>query len=201
MRARTLLNPFKSPQQFLKPTWSEIFSNFTGTLDVEIGFGTGSFIQKYALANPSHHVVGFEIRKKLVDFAQEKVTAQKLTNAFLVWGNGQAGLRDMFDHNSIDRLFIFHPDPWAKRQHHKRRVISSEFLALAHQKLKQQHNLYLATDVPELWTDMLTTIEQSKKFMQTCDDEFWTIHYQTRWKEMSLQHNRSLFFGTFQALL
>lgn len=199
MRVRTLLNPFKCPQRFTSQDWNGLFPEFQGNLDVEIGFGTGSFIRHYAQANLERSIVGFEIRKKWVDFAQEKVNEQKITNAYLVWGNGHFGLEDMFQDQSIDRLFIFHPDPWEKHRHHKRRIISLEFLELAHKKLKPNHNLYLATDVPELWVDMLATIKTSEKFIQTSDDEFWTMHYQTRWKEMSLQHNRSLFYGTFQA--
>lgn len=199
MRVRTLLNPFKCPQRFTVQSWQEHFCNFNGILDVEIGFGTGSFIHHYAQSNLNRSIVGFEIRKKLVDHAQAKVTELALNNAYLVWGNGQFGLEDMFHDHSIDRLFVFHPDPWEKKRHHKRRVISPGFLNHAHRKLKQGHSLYVATDVQDLWHDMLTTITESGKFHQICDDFFWENHYQTRWKEMSQAHNRSLFCGTFQA--
>lgn len=199
MRVRTLLNPFKCPQRFSQQVWADLFPNFQGILDVEIGFGTGSFIHQYAQNNPQSCIVGFEIRKKMVDIAQEKVTELKITNAHLVWGNGHFGLEDMFQDHTINQLFVFHPDPWEKKRHHKRRVLSLEFLKLAHQKLKLNHNLYLATDVPELWADMLATIQESGKFVQVPGDEFWTTHYQTRWKEMSQAHHRSLFYGTFQA--
>ncbi|GEM_PF-782744 len=200
MRVRTLLNPLSCPQRFSKQKWTEIFPNFTGTLDVEIGFGTGSFLDQYATANPTHALVGFEIRKKLVDWAQERITAQKLENVFLVWGNGTFGLHDMFEDKSIDRLFVFHPDPWPKRTHHKRRVLNQDFLTLAYTKLKHNGRLYVATDVPELWDFMLKNILISKKFTPIQDDYFWSTFYKTRWKEMSEEHNRSLFFGTFQAI-
>lgn len=199
MRVRTLLNPLSCPQRFSKQKWAEIFPRFTGILDVEVGFGTGSFLDQYAAANPTHALVGFEIRKKLVDAAQELITASKLDNVFLVWGNASFGLQDMFEDNSIDRIFVFHPDPWPKRTHHKRRVINQEFLTLAQKKLKQNGFLYVATDVPELWEVMLKTIETSEKFVPVQDDYFWSTFYKTRWKEMSEEHNRSLFFGTFQA--
>ena len=201
MRVRTLLNPLSCPQRFLKQQWSEIFPHFADILDVEVGFGTGSFLDQYGQANPDHALVGFEIRKKLVDAAQERISAAKLENVFLVWGNGTFGLHDMFADNSIDRLFVFHPDPWPKRTHHKRRVINQDFLALAQTKLKKNGCLYLATDVPELWDFMFKTIIISEKFTVVQDDYFWSTFYKTRWKEMSEEHNRSLFYGTFQARL
>lgn len=199
MRVRTLLNPLSCPQRFTKQKWNEIFPLFTGTLDVEVGFGTGSFLDQYGQSNPTHGLVGFEIRKKLVDAAQERIIASKLDNVFLVWGNASFGLHDMFEDKSIDRIFVFHPDPWPKRTHHKRRVINQEFLTLVQKKLKENGCLYIATDVPELWDVMLKTITTSEKFTAVHDDYFWSTFYKTRWKEMSEEHNRSLFFGTFQA--
>ena len=200
MRIRTLLNPFNCLQRYEKQLWEKIFPHFDGTLDVEVGFGTGSFLESYAKAHPTHAIVGFEIRRQLVEAAQERITQLGLENIHLVLGNCQLGLEDMFEDKSIDRLFIFHPDPWPKRQHHKRRVLNTQFLELIHQKLKLGHCLYLATDVPELWKAMLATIEETKKFAHITDDPFWTTLYHTRWRTYSLERNRSLFYGTFQAL-
>ncbi len=199
MRIRTLLNPFSCLQRYKRQDWLALFPNFQGILDVEIGFGTGHFITSYAKTFPTHAVVGFEIRKKLVELVQEKSKLAQLDNTCLVWGNGQYGLEDMFEDKSIDRIFVFHPDPWIKRHQNKRRVVSPAFLELVHTKLKPGCHLYVATDVPELWEVMLQAIQDSQKFTLIPDDPFWTTLYHTRWKEMSLEHNRSLFYGTFQA--
>ncbi len=198
MRVRTLVNPFSCVKRYPKPVWPELFPAFCGIIDVEIGCGTGSFLRNYAAAHPAHAVVGFEIRKKLVDAAQAKIAEQKLENAFLLWGNGHTGLEDMFDNNSIDRLFIFHPDPWIKRHHLRRRIINAPFLDLVHQKLKPDGCMYIATDVPDLWAAMHESIVSSQKFTHITDDPFWTTLYHTRWKEMSIEQKRSLFYGTFQ---
>lgn len=200
MRVRTLLNPFKSPQSFTKVSWNEIFPHCAETLDVEIGFGTGSFIQNYAQKELLRNIIGFEIRRKMVDIAQEKIKEATIANAHLVWGNGHAGLRDMFDDQSVDRVIVLHPDPWPRRRHNKRRVLSSEFVTLVHKKLKMGHCLYLATDVEELWHDMFKTIQDSGLFTLIQDNFFWEERYQSRWKEMSERENRKLFCGTFQAL-
>jgi len=201
MRIRTHINPFSYTKRYDKQNWDHIFPNFTGIIDVEIGFGYGDFATYYANMYPERSIVGFEINKKLSDCAQEKVTNNNLENAHLVWGNGNHGLEDMFENDSIDRLFVFHPDPWFKSQHIKRRVITPGFLEIAHKKLKPSHCLYLATDVPALWDAMLETIKQSQLFTLANDNEFWDTCYQTKWKERSLEKDKKLFFGTFKKFL
>jgi tRNA (guanine-N(7)-)-methyltransferase len=198
MRVRTLGNPFSCRQRFVKQPWNMIFPDFNGTLDVEVGFGTGSFLEHYAQLNPTRSIVGFEIRKRWVEFAQKRAQEKKLSMICPLLGNAQIGLQDMFDDESIDRLFIFHPDPWPKGQHRNRRVITPDFLALAHKKLKPGQHMYIATDVPELWEYMRAMINESGLFSVIEHDDFWQTTYQTRWKEMSLEHDRALFYATFK---
>lgn len=200
MRMRTLLNPFSCFQRHPKKSWDQIFPNFQNVLDVEMGCGTGSFMLTYAATHPDRCLVGFEIRKRLVECAQAKIEEQKLTNAHLLWANGQIALEDMFQDESIDRLFIFHPDPWPKLAHRKRRIITPAFLELVSRKLKPNGLMYLATDVPELWDYMFELINESKLFKVTEDNEFWQTVYQTRWKEMSLEQNRSISYATFKKI-
>ena len=151
MRVRTHLNPFHYMQRFEKKPLSELFSPFHGIIDVEMGFGYGDFMAHYATLYPERCIVGFEINTKLAEYTQKTIHEKKLTNVLPLWGNGLCGLHDMFDDQSIDRLFIFHPDPWFKNRHIKRRVVTHEFLVDAHKKLKVGSCLYIATDVPELW--------------------------------------------------
>ena len=100
--------------------------------------------------------------------------------------------------SSFIRIFIFHPDPWPKSRHRKRRLINASFLEIMQRKLKPNGKLYLSTDVLELWQDMLETITTSLKFEIDQDEEFWTTLYQTRWHEISQQHQRTLSFATFK---
>ena len=47
---------------------------------------------------------------------------------------------------SIDMLRIYFPDPWPKKRHHKRRLVSPEFVDLAVRVLSEGGRLHLATD-------------------------------------------------------
>ncbi len=197
MRVRTLLNPFSCRQRFDRADWHTMFPQFQNNLNVEIGFGTGSFLVHYGKQHPDQHIVGFEIRKRLVQQAQDAITTEKLTNALAIDGNGQIGLEDMFADASVDRIFIFHPDPWPKLRQQKRRVVTPAFVQLIERKLKPGGKLYLATDVEELWAYMVDIVGTASTLNPTNDLLFWEQDYKTRWQEMTEEQNRSRFFGTF----
>lgn len=200
MRIRTHLNPFHYTQRFEKKPLSNLFSHYHGITDVEMGFGYGDFMAHYAVLYPERCIVGFEINSKLAEFAQKTVQEKNIPNALPLWGNGLHGLHDMFEDHSIDRLFVFHPDPWFKNRHLKRRVVNPEFLISAHKKIKSGSCLYVATDVEQLWNAMLKTIQDSGLFVSTEDQDFWNNCYQTKWKERSLEKDKKLFFGTFRTI-
>lgn len=198
MRIRTLTNPFNCQRRFSKPHWPDIFPEFNGTLDVEIGIGKGDFIIRYADTYPERSIVGYEIRCRAYEEVLERVGQRTLKNIHLGWGNGQTGLEDMFEDNSIDRIFVFHPDPWPKNKHSNRRLISPEFLDLAYAKLKPGGCLYVATDVAALWDHMYKTIIAHNKLTLFDHDTFWQEHYQSRWRDIGIENQRSLHYGTFK---
>lgn len=200
MRIRTLNNPFSCRQRFEKQPWESIFPAFKQTLDVEIGVGGGDFIEYYASTHPERSIVGYEIRYRAFEHVQQRLQNAQLTNAHVCWGHGQIGLQDMFDDNSISKMFIFHPDPWPKNKHSNRRLINPDFLDTVYTKLAPGGLIYLATDVAELWDYMHATIIAHKKFTLLEQDSFWQEHYHTRWREISERDNRTLNYGTFKKL-
>jgi tRNA (guanine-N7-)-methyltransferase len=198
VRIRTHTNPLSCTQHFEKLDAIKIFPTFCGKLDFEIGFGQSSFIRNHAKAHPDRFVVGIDVRKKTFELMQEKVGKEKIANIHLAFGNGSICLNEMFENNSLDNIFIFHPDPWLKRRHLKRRLVNSEFLITAQQKLKIGGKIYISTDVEPLWIEMLKTFEANPNFKQIEDRSFWADYYQTRWDEISKEKQRKTHFGTFE---
>jgi tRNA (guanine-N7-)-methyltransferase len=49
---------------------------------------------------------------------------------------------------SVDELWVFFPDPWPKKKHHKRRMLSPEFAQLIARVLRPGGTLRMATDWP-----------------------------------------------------
>ncbi|MBT3261425.1 tRNA (guanosine(46)-N7)-methyltransferase TrmB [bacterium] len=198
MRVRTHTNPFNYYHRLEKIVLADIFKNTKCSLDLEIGFGRGVFLRNYAQLNPERNIIGVEIRKVVVEILQKKIAAGDLHNVFLVHGNGEIFLEDALEDNAVDRVFIFHPDPWFKKRHYKRRVINEKFLETCVRKMKNGAKLYLSTDVAELWEYMEDFLKKHPSFSLVQDDVFWQTYYQTHWQDFSQKDHRSCFLGVFQ---
>jgi len=201
MRIRTHTNPLSYTQRFEKIKSSEIFSKYSDTIVLEIGFGQSSFLLNYAKAHPQTLAIGVEARKKAVEAMQETVEAQKAAcpNVHLVHGNGYLCLQDMFDDHSLNEMFIFHPDPWIKRRHQKRRLMSQEFLDVATHKLTHNGLIHISTDVAPLWQEIMDMFARNPQFVLRENHPFW-IDYTTSWHEMCQKQQRQTFCATFSLI-
>lgn len=166
-------------------------------IDLEVGFGQSSFIVEHALRNPTRLIVGVEVRKQAVAYVQEIATSRGCTNALLLHGNGMLCLEDLFHNETLSTIFIFHPDPWAKRRHHKRRLITPSFIELCITKLKTGGKIHVSTDVQSLWEEITAICAGFPNRLKQVDDPFWVTDYATRWDDFSKQRQRTTFCSTF----
>ena len=198
MRVRTHTNPFNYYERIKRINIAEIFPKCSlEKIDIEIGFGKGIFIRNWAKNHPERCVIGAEIRANIVQILQKKIQKEDVQNIHLYHGNGEILVDDGFEDQSIDNIFIFHPDPWFKKKHHKRRVINSKFIKIIQKKLKQTGFLRLSTDVEDLFEDMIETISTIPELILITNDPFWETEYTTHWQEYSNLDNRHTFSATF----
>ena len=61
--------------------------------------------------------------------------------------------------NSLESVYLFFPDPWHKKRHHKRRQVQAEWAQLIRSKLKIGGYLHMATD----WQEYAEAIEEEVK--------------------------------------
>ena len=196
-RVRTHTNPFNFYQKLEPLKLNTIFDNPTQPLDLEIGFGKGVFLQHWAKLNPEHNVVGVEVRKGIVEIVKEEVNEKKVKNIHLIHNSGERVLEDCISDNQLNSIFIFHPDPWLKKSHHKRRIIREDVLNLIEKKLKPGGKLYLSTDVDSLWEAMLEALNKST-LMPVKDYHFWESTYTSHWDKFSKIDQRSRNHGTWE---
>ena len=65
-------------------------------------------------------------------------------------------LEHLVDEGSLHELWTFFPDPWHKKRHHKRRLVSERFVAVAAGRLAPGAWWRLATD----WADYAEQMRQ-----------------------------------------
>ena len=196
-RTRTHTNPLNIRHRFDHISFKDIIPEDMETVSLEIGFGRGVFLRHWATHNPSDFILGVEVRKIIVEDISKQVSQLDVKNAKLFHGSGHIFMEDVIPDNALDHVFVFHPDPWFKKRHHKRRVVNLDFIKLVESKLKKQGKLYMSTDVELLWSDMSEVMNQSS-LSKISDDFFWKGVYKTHWDLFSKSDKRSVFFQAFQ---
>ena len=157
-RIRTHTNPFNYFERMKPIDFREKFPELK-SMDCEIGFGRGIFLREWAKSYPERLMVGVEVRKQIVAVLQERCDKEELDNVSLIHGQGLIFLEDSLPKKALDNVFIFHPDPWFKKRHHNRRVVSDKLLSVIADRLTDDGLLHISTDVSELWDDILLKIE------------------------------------------
>ena len=118
-------------------------------LVVEIGSGRGEALVAAAAEHPDHDFLGLEVYVPGV--AQTLVTMRHhgVTNVRLAVVNATEALATMLAPASVRELWTWFPDPWHKKRHHKRRLVTVPFTRLVARVLEPGGTWRIATD----WDD------------------------------------------------
>jgi tRNA (guanine-N7-)-methyltransferase len=124
-------------------------------IELEVGFGGGEHLAWQAAHSPATGFIGAEPFLNGVAQLLQKVDAEGLANIRIRQGDARP-LIEALPAASLSRLYVLHPDPWPKKRHFKRRMISPWFLAEAARLLAPGADLRVASDIPDYvrWTLM-----------------------------------------------
>ncbi len=116
---------------------------------LDIGVGMGDTSIALARAHPENDYLAVEVHKPGVGRLLRLAQAENINNLRVICHDVIDVLSHQIPNNCIDLVYIFFPDPWPKKRHHKRRLISAEFLSLLLPKLTAHARIFIATD----WKD------------------------------------------------
>ncbi len=128
--------------------FSRLFSGFAQVV-LEIGFGMGEATAKLAEARKETGFLGIEVHTAGVGKLLWEIEQRKLENIRIIEEDAVLVLNCMIPPKSLDGVHIFFPDPWPKKRHHKRRLLTPDFLNLVASRMKDRAYLYLVTDWEE----------------------------------------------------
>ena len=126
----------------------ELFAAPVDDVWLEIGFGGAEHLLWQARANPRAGLIGCEPFEDGVVKALAGIEHERLGNVRLHADDARPLLR-WLPAASIGRAFILFPDPWPKKRHHKRRLVSAATLADLARVLRPGAELRIATDSGE----------------------------------------------------
>ncbi|UCG25510.1 MAG: tRNA (guanosine(46)-N7)-methyltransferase TrmB [Chloroflexota bacterium] len=125
--------------------WAAVFAR-TAPLVIEVGFGNGQFLLRYARSRPQMNFLGLEIAAPSLRSTENRIRAAGLTNVRLMRARVQSALQALCEPDEIQGVIVNFPDPWPKAAHHRRRLISDSFLELLASRMAAGADLDIATD-------------------------------------------------------
>lgn len=131
---------------------------------LEIGFGNGESLATIAEAHPEQNYLGIEVHRPGVGRLLQRVEEKELTNVRVMCADAVEVLSQQVPDDNLAGVYLFFPDPWHKKRHHKRRQVQPEWAQLIRQKLKQDGVLHMATDWQEYAVYMLEVMSQAEGF-------------------------------------
>ena len=138
--------------------WDELFGRSAPRI-VEIGSGVGEATAALAAARPAYDVVALEVWRPGVAHTLGLLAEAGADNVRLLSVDAVWCLEHLFAPGSLSELWTFFPDPWPKKRHHKRRLVTSEFAALVGSRLVPGGAWRLATDWSEYAEQMRAVLD------------------------------------------
>ena len=124
---------------------NEIFKNDNKNV-LEIGFGNGENLIHMAVKYPNVNFIGVELYKKGICNLLINIHLVRLNNLKIIYKNVNNILNNI-SFNSIYGIHLLFPDPWHKKKHNKRRLISNKFLFFLSNVVEKNGFIHIATDI------------------------------------------------------
>jgi tRNA (guanine-N7-)-methyltransferase len=144
----TLMPRYGIPFSGEAPDYRKIFGN-DNPVTIEIGFGMGLATALIAEANPGRNYLGIEVHRPGIGRLLWETENRGLENIRIIEYDAVEVLERMIGQASAAAFHIFFPDPWPKKRHHKRRLITRPFTSLLAAALCPGGYVYVVTD----WAD------------------------------------------------
>lgn len=134
-----------------------------GPLELDIGFGRGRSFLERARARVSR-VIGVELKAKLAYQVEAKRVREGLEGARAFRADARELLQRAGPDGCVQRVFVHFPDPWWKKRHAKRMVVTDDFVDTLARLIAPGGELYVQTDVEERALDYEARLAEHAAF-------------------------------------
>jgi tRNA (guanine-N7-)-methyltransferase len=145
--ARTALKKLPPPGPL---DWQALFGR-SAPVVLDLGCGNGRFVISSALRHPEHDHLGVDILPLVLRYATRRANQRGLHNVRLAVIGAFELLEQYVGPASVAEIHLYHPQPYRDSEKSYRRLITPEFLALAHSRLQPGGLLVLQTDNRAYW--------------------------------------------------
>lgn len=148
-------------------------------LVVEVGSGQGHAIVHAAASRPDVDFLAVEVFKAGLARTMRDADLAGVGNLRLVEANAPEVLEHLLPVGAVDELWVFFPDPWHKKKHTKRRLVTAGFAGIAARALRPGGLLRLATDWEDYALQMRDVMDAAPAFARAFPGE-WAPRFEGR---------------------
>jgi tRNA (guanine-N7-)-methyltransferase len=166
---------------------------------LEIGFGGGEHLVHMAARNPDVALIGAEPFVNGIAMLLGKIRTAGVSNLRIHPGD----VRDLFEvlgPASVSKVFLNYPDPWPKARHHRRRVVTQEYLLPLARITAAGSEFRVATDIPDYVRQTLEEVPQAGFDLIHQGSDPWDDWLSTRYEQKALREGRPPHYLTFRRL-
>lgn len=133
--------------------WKAVFGN-DNPVALEIGCGIGDFIAKTSQDRPDINFIAIDYYNKGCNSTCRRLDKLGIKNVRVLRVEAREFIAGHIPANSLAALYINCPDPWPKKRHRKRRLVSSQFMDFVRGYLRPGADFYFATDFEDYGEDV-----------------------------------------------
>ena len=120
-----------------------------------MGSGGGSFIIREAIAHPERNYLGVEPAGAYFYYMKSRLAKRGLANVRICRTDAADLIASVFPPECVFEYHIYHPDPWPKKRHRKRRLFTPAFCRDLERTLRPDGVLFFQTDHEEYYAELL----------------------------------------------
>jgi len=161
-------------------------------LEIDLGCGDGSFLAALARESPEKNFLGIERLLGRVRSACRRIERAGLTNARVMRFEISYAVEHLLPPGSVTAFYLLFPDPWPKRRHAPRRLVTESFLASLHRALAPKGSVRIATDEIGYFRQITRLASESALFavMPNAPKNVATTKFERRFREEGLRIHR-----------
>ena len=129
----------------------------TAPVVLEIGSGMGETTAAIAAAHPAIDFLAIEVHAPGVGSLLNRIDEAALANLRIIRHDAVDAVANMVAPGSLGGIHVYFPDPWPKKRHHKRRLLSAAFVHELARRLAPGGYLHVATDWEHYAQQILAT--------------------------------------------
>jgi tRNA (guanine-N7-)-methyltransferase len=148
---------------------AEVFGRAAPVI-LEIGFGMGETTAAVAQTHPHVDFLGVEVHLPGVGALLKRIDELGLRNVRVIRHDAVEVVDAMIAPDSLAAVHVYFPDPWPKKRHHKRRLLSPAFVGALAARIAPGGYLHVATDWTPYAEEILATLAAEPRLENTVTD-------------------------------